>query len=56
MPELPSPHLVSKEPLIVSDWGWVVFGYSVLYGTLGAYVAWMAYRLQQARRRLGELQ
>jgi len=40
----------------VSDWGWVVFGYAVLYGTLAAYVASIAYRLRQARRRLGELQ
>lgn len=40
----------------MSDWGWVVFGYGVMYGTLGAYVVWMAYRLQRARRRLGELQ
>jgi hypothetical protein len=28
----------------VSDWGWVAFGYTVVYLTLFAYVGWSIYQ------------
>lgn len=38
----------------MSDWGWVAFGYVVMYGILGAYVGWLAYRIRLVRRKLRE--
>jgi len=40
----------------MSEWGWVIFGYTVVYGSLVAYVGWLGYRIRRARRRLLELQ
>lgn len=34
----------------MSDWGWVAFGYLVVYGTLAAYTALLVIR---TRRRTG---
>ena len=32
--------------------GWVVFGYVVTYGAIGAYLGWMAFRIRSLRRSL----
>ncbi len=40
----------------MADWGWVTFGYVVMYGILGAYVGWLAYRTRSVRRKLTDLQ
>ena len=40
----------------MSEWGWVAFGYSVVYGTMAAYVTWTTLRLRRARRLLREMQ
>ncbi len=40
----------------MSEWGWVAFGYSVMYGLLAAYVASLAYRVQRAQQRLRGLE
>ena len=40
----------------MSDWGWVGFGYSVVYGTLAAYAVFLSMRLRTARRRLERLE
>lgn len=34
----------------MSDWGWVTFAYLVVYGVLGAYVAWIVYRIRVTDR------
>ncbi len=39
----------------MSEWGWVVLGYGLMYGLLAAYVASLAARTRRARRRLDEL-
>ncbi len=39
----------------MSEWGWVAFGFSVLYGMLAVYVGWTVYRIRDARRRLSAL-
>lgn len=33
----------------MSDWGWVGLGYSIVYGTLGAYVIWLGVRTRRLR-------
>jgi hypothetical protein len=35
------------------DWGWIAFGYAVVYGVIVAYAGALAWRLRAARRRLG---
>ncbi len=40
----------------MSEWGWVAFGYAVMYGIIAAYVGWITVRVRRARRRLQELQ
>ena len=40
----------------MSEWGWVLLGFSVLYGMVAAYIGWTAWRIRDARRRLLELQ
>jgi hypothetical protein len=39
----------------MSDWGWVALAFSVVYGTLISYVAWTAWRVRRASKRLQEL-
>ena len=39
----------------MSEWGWVAFGYSVMWGSLAVYVGWIAYRVRRAKARLEEL-
>jgi hypothetical protein len=34
----------------MSDWGWVAFAYTVVFGTLAGYTAWLASRLRRGRR------
>lgn len=34
----------------MSDWGWVAFGYIVVYSTLIGYVAWNVYQLATLSR------
>lgn len=34
------------------DWGWIVFGYAVVYGAVMAYAGSLAWRLRTTRRRL----
>jgi hypothetical protein len=36
----------------MSDWAWVGLGYSVVYGSIGAYAIFLTRRLRIARRRL----
>jgi hypothetical protein len=35
----------------MSEWGWVAFGYAVVYGGVAAYAAGLTWRLRAARRR-----
>lgn len=35
----------------MSDWGWVTFGYGVVYGGIVAYAVYLAGRVRLARRR-----
>ena len=39
----------------MSEWGWVAFGYSVVYVSLALYVGWTVARMRRARRMLREL-
>lgn len=36
----------------MSDWGWITFGYAVVYGGIVAYAAFLAGRHRKAQRRL----
>jgi hypothetical protein len=36
----------------MSDWGWITFGYIVVYGGIVAYAAFLAFRHRNAQRRL----
>lgn len=40
----------------MSEWAWIVLGYSVVYGTLALYVGWTMSRARRMRRALRELQ
>ena len=33
----------------MSDWGWIVFGYTVVYGVIIAYALYLANRLRVVR-------
>jgi CcmD family protein len=39
----------------MSDWGWITFGYTVVYGGIAAYAAFLTGRYRKARRRLDGL-
>ena len=39
----------------MSEWSWVAFGYSVVYGSLALYVGWTVARAHRVRRLLREL-
>lgn len=34
----------------MSDWGWVAFAYTVVYGSLAAYVGWLSSRSRRTPR------
>lgn len=36
----------------MSDWGWVAFGYAVVYGAIAGYAVFLAVRIRKARSRL----
>ena len=38
----------------MGEWGWVVAGYGLVYGTLLGYAAWLIRRLRRVRRDLDE--
>lgn len=40
----------------MSDWGWVTFGYAVVYGTMVTYGVFLAARFGRARRRLDQIE
>lgn len=39
----------------MSDWGWITFGYAVVYGGIVGYAAFLTGRYRKARRRLDGL-
>lgn len=39
----------------MSDWGWITFGYAVVYGGIVSYAAFLARRFRRARSRLEQL-
>ena len=39
----------------MSDWGWITFGYAVVYGVLALYAGVLTLRHRNARRRLDRL-
>ena len=41
---------------MMSEWGWVIFAYTITYGALIGYVTSLAWRIRIARRRLEETQ
>ena len=36
----------------MSDWGWITFGYAVVYGCIAAYASYLTVRFRRAKRRL----
>jgi voltage-gated potassium channel Kch len=36
----------------MSDWGWITFGYLVVYGAIAGYAVLLAARIRRARGRL----
>jgi hypothetical protein len=36
----------------MSDWGWITFGYAVVYGGLASYALFLTARYRRAQRRL----
>lgn len=38
----------------MGEWGWVALGFTVAYGAVAAYLAWLNQRIRAARRRLEE--
>lgn len=40
----------------MSDWGWVAFGYVVVYGGIAGYAVFLAVRIRKARGRLNGLE
>ena len=40
----------------MSDWGWITFGYVVVYGGIAGYAALLVRRIRNARRRLSGLE
>ena len=40
----------------MSDWGWITFGYAVVYGGVAAYAVFLAYRIRKVRGRLSRPQ
>lgn len=38
----------------MGDWKWVIVGYAIMGGALGAYTWWLRFRLARAARRVEE--
>jgi len=38
----------------MSEWGWVAFAYSIVYGSLAVFATSIALRIRSARRSIGE--
>jgi len=46
---------VGSQATSLTNWGWVAYAYTVTYAAMIAYVTWLIWRIQAARRRVEEV-